>query len=169
MEKPKLQAHGLTQEQMVDLQYKQMHNEVEYVPANNAEEIKDKYFKEFEGHQIPEHEKHIYHVVSETRFFNQQSGEKTSTPVVNTFTKEAFEFHKKHNGFAGQTVHLLHNPELNNIKAKEEKKQADPDPDDGDLDDLTVVDLKAKYLELSGKDAPKGIKKDDLIDLINDL
>lgn len=162
MDKPRIQAHGLTEAQMTDLQYKQIHGEVEYVPANNAENIKDPHFKDFEKHQIPEHEQHIYHVVTESRLFNQTSGEKISEPVVKTFTKEAFKFHDKHNGFAGQAVHILHNPELNDSSKKKENE-------DDELGDLKVAELRDKYHELSGKDAPNGLKKADLIELINNL
>ncbi len=160
-DKDKIQAHGLTVKEMADLQYKQNNNLVKMVPANNAESIKDKHFQEFEGYEIPEHEQHIYHVVSEARIFNQTTGEKLSNPVVSTFTKEAFVFHKKHNGFAGQSTHILHNPEITSAK--------EDDDDSGkpeDLNKLTVPVLKERYLELTGEDAPKNVNKAELIDLI---
>ncbi len=166
MEKKKYQAHGLTEAEMVDLQYDQNNNQVEMVPANNADEIKDKYFKQFEDWQIPKHEQHVYHVATEQRLFNQATGEKLSDAVVKTFTKEAFEFQKKNHGFVGQDVLILHNPTLAN---NESKKKVDEDEDnDADLSGETVATLKEKYKEITGEDAPASIKKADLIQLIKD-
>lgn len=165
----KKQAHGMTEDQMVDLQYAQNNNEVEFVTANNADDIKDKHFKQFEDWQIPVHEQHVYHVATEQRLFNQATGEKLSEPVVKTFTKEAFEFQKKNHGFVGQDVLILHNPTLANNESKK-KVDGDEDEDDdaADLSGETVATLKEKYKEITGEDAPAGIKKADLIQLIKD-
>jgi hypothetical protein len=119
------QAHGLTHEEMQDLHYKQIQGDIQKVPANNAgDKIGDKYFKEeFADYEVPVYEKHLYHVVSEPRSFNPATGEKTSVASLKKFTKKAYEFQKVNHGFDGHTVHILHNPELEDVKAKKDLKQ----------------------------------------------
>lgn len=170
MEKTQIkQAHGLTHDQIADLRIQQLQDEVETRTANNAgENINDPYFKEqFADHQIPTHEAHLYHVVVEDRAFkaNGPTPVKTSEPVVHTFTKEAFAFQKKHNGFHGEgkQIHILHDPTLEGIRKIAEDK------DDGEnLNKFTVEQLKQKYLAITGEDAPAVIKKAELIKLIED-
>jgi hypothetical protein len=111
-------AHNMTASQFEDLRQKQEKGEVEMIPANNAspDKIGDKIFREaYANHQIPAHEKHIYHAAIEARLHDPGTGERISIHTVKKFSKEAFEFMKEH-GFSGQTIHLLHNPELEKLK-----------------------------------------------------
>lgn len=172
MEKDKIiQSHGMTHAEVEDLRIRQMQNQVKMVPANNAgEAIKDEYFKkEYSDHKIPDHEKHIYHVAIESRTFRSSgpTAEKLSNSTVQKFTKEAFEFQKKHNAFNGQVVHILHNPELN------KKHDGGNDIAPGkvvQLADMKVDDLRDRYTELTGEAVPSGVKrKADLIDLIKSV
>ena len=159
-EDEKIQSHGITKGQMKDLQYQQQQGDVKMIDANNVgDNIKDKEFaKEFADYQLPEAEKDHYHVVAEARLFNQTTGEKISNPVVHKYTKEAFEFNKKHHGFDGQTVHILHNP----TKTVAEKETED------DFDVMTVAQLKEAYKEITGEDAPKNIRRDDLLEKVKE-
>ena len=92
----------------------QMQGQVEMVPANNATDIKDPYFKEeYEGHEIPAHEQHLFHVVQESRTFKTVSTvpEKLSKALLQKYTPAVFHAMEKAQGFVGQVVHILHNPE----------------------------------------------------------
>lgn len=134
MDKSKIiQSHGMTHEEVEELRIKQLHGQVEMIPANNAgDAIRDPYFaKEYYDYQIPAHEKHIFHIATESRMFSPTGAtpERTSFSVVQTLTKEAYELQKKANAFAGQIVHILNNPELNEVKkAKVEKPVKEEKP-----------------------------------------
>lgn len=109
-----IQAHGLTVDEMAELHYRQKNDlPVPMIQANNSDEsqIKDPYFKEYIGHQIPRHESHLYHALTDARIFDVATGRKLSIVVKHIFTREAFEFQKNNFGFSGQVVHVLHNPE----------------------------------------------------------
>src|SRR4051812_49073722 len=116
------QNHGLTHEEMADLRIRQMQDEVEMVPANNAgENINDKIFKEeYADFEIPKHETHLWHVATESRLFNQTSGERLSSSTVKTYTPVAYKFNKENHGFDGMTIHVLHNPELESGSEKDQ-------------------------------------------------
>jgi hypothetical protein len=184
------QAHGMTHSEMEELHQKQIHGDVEMVAANNAgDNIKDEYFKaSYAEHKIPAHEKHVYHVAVESRMFDQNTGEKSSTSTVKKFGPEAFEFMKKQEAFKGQTVHILHNPALDEMKGKEKKAAQQENVGGGaqvpvetpeakakrlqeeekatraGLESMTVDQLKEVYTSETGNPAPSKIVKAELID-----
>lgn len=91
-----------------------MQGEVKMIPANNSTDIKDPYFSaEYNGHEIPEHEAHLYHVAIEPRAFKSVGAtpERLSKSKVQKYTVDAFKATEKAQGFSGLVVHILHNPE----------------------------------------------------------
>lgn len=175
MEKRKHQAHGLTVEEMKELHYKQVHepDTIEMVePNNGGDKITDPYFaKDYGDYMLPIHERHVYHVAAEARAFRSSGAiaERTSVSTVHKLTKEAYEFQKKNKAFEGQIVHILHNPELEQVsKPTAPKAPKAPAKNEGeDLTLLTVVDLKARIEKLSEKPVPKSLKKKE--DLLAEL
>lgn len=118
------QAHGMTVEQMEELALKQsgqLDTEIKTVPANNAKNLKDKFFIA-DGHkeyQLPEHEKHIFHVIQENRSFNSATGERLDQPArVQKYDKQVFEHMVNNRGFEGQVVFVLHDPRIGTAEAK---------------------------------------------------
>lgn len=140
----KIQNHGMTHSQMEDLRYKQEHGGVEMVKANNAgDNIGDEIFAElYSDHQIPAHETGIYHVAAEPRTWSNNGAKpvRTSVAVVHKFTPQAWEFQKKNNAFAGQVVHILHNPELEAAKNRKEKEAIKAAQVPGAVPEETQVD-----------------------------
>lgn len=111
-----LRAYGLTHGDIEQIKTEQAHGQVKMVPANNAEEINDKYFAEkYTGYLIPWHETMHYHIAMEARLFDTASGSKLSESQVQIFPIEAYKHNmdmKPTNGFAGYVTHILHNPTL---------------------------------------------------------
>lgn len=127
--KDKHQAHGLTIGEMQELRNKRSTGEEDYIPANNAKEIKNKLFVQYENHNIREVEKNHYHVAMELPSYDRTTGDKLSKARVNKYTPQAFEETKKRTGFNGYEMHILHNP------TKKDVKSVDQDSDKG----LTVI------------------------------
>jgi len=186
------QSHGMTHSEMEELHLKQIQGEVEFVDANNAgDNIKDEHFAaQYSDHKIPAHEKHIYHVAVEARMFNQATGEKISNATVKKFNKETFAFMKKQEAFKGQTVHILHNPELEGLKGKEKaaakvenlggttpptetpeekakREKAEAKALREGLEAMTVPLLREQYADVTGgEQPPSAMRKEELIEEI---
>lgn len=158
---------------MQALKVAQMQGEVKKVPANNADEIKDAHFKQYEGHMINEHETHIYHVAMEARLFSTSTGEKLSRSRVQKFDKKNFENMKEGNGFNGWTIHILHNPEMKlvekektlaDIKGVGEKK-AELLIENG-VKNLAVM-ANLSPIDLEELDKVDGLTKEELTDFVS--
>lgn len=115
--KDKHQAHGITIGGMQELRNKRSQGIENLIDANNATEINNKLFVEFEGHKIKEVEKGHYHIAMEMPSYHRTTGQKLSSPRVNRYTVQAYEANKKNRGFNGYEMHILHDPTKVNAPA----------------------------------------------------
>lgn len=166
----KIQTHGLTHQEMKELHEKQIHGQVEMIPANNLDTLKDPYFKEEYGdYKIKEHNKNVYHVAMERREFKTVGGmpRKTSTSSVVKFTKEDFEAatSKQSRTFSGYTTHILHYP-ANMVGAKKEVAPVKPEGDANETGEIEITlegikaltsakEAKDLYFQVTGEEATK--------------
>lgn len=154
----KKRAHGRTFAENKAIREKQVRGEVEMIPANNAGNFQDDYFKKvFEGYQIPEHERDCYHVALEARSFNPSTGEKLSKPRVQTYSRMTYtnmRDQKPYSGFHGFSVHVLHDPTRTTVAPKKAVAPAPvPAPEQDDTKDevnardeqFGVIANKLKY------------------------
>lgn len=149
--KDKKRAHGRTFAENKAIREKQVRGEVEMIPANNAGNFQDDYFKKvFEGYQIPEHERDCYHVALEARSFNPSTGEKLSKPRVQTYSRMTYtnmRDQKPYSGFHGFSVHVLHDPTRLSAKKVAEALKPTPPPAPA-FDNGGTVPLKTREEEL---------------------
>lgn len=115
MEKKKIQAHGLTHEEMKSLHEDQIAGQIEKILANNLDTISDPYFKEeFGEYEIKSYNLDIYHIAMEKREFKTIGGlpRKTSTAHVVKMSKEEYAqaTAKGSRAFNGFITHILHIP-----------------------------------------------------------
>lgn len=108
---------------------KQIHNEIPEIPANNAQDIKDPYFKDlYTGYMISEINKEYYHVAMEIRSFNKATGAKTSVSRVQMFDEKNWKMQTKdvETALTGVTVHILHDPRKPLILADDSDEEISP-------------------------------------------
>lgn len=107
-----LMANGMTARQYEELKLRTLSNDVEKIPANRADRITDKLFaKDFDGYEIPQHERMHYHVAQELRLFSQADGGRQSVPSIHTYDKAMWPIIKNSDVFKAYTSEIIHNPE----------------------------------------------------------
>ncbi len=81
---------------------------------NGINLLKDRHFIEdgLLDYEFPDHELDIYHVASEARLFDPLTGERLTKSMTQKYNKDSWKFMLAANAFRGQTVFILHNPEL---------------------------------------------------------
>lgn len=158
----KIQAHGITHGAMKQLQEDQI---AEIAPDTISGNVDSKY-------ELPAIEKHLIHAEIEAPEFDQRSGAKLSTPRIQKYSAKEFDDHEKNNGFAGLKVTILHNPAKSDTQkpaANTKKVETKPAVDAGKpIEKMTLPELKDHYANLYKEQAPDGIQKKGLIDLINE-
>lgn len=112
----KLQAHGLTAEDLNQIQYRQTQGEVMATAGENN------------PHGIPEHERHLVHVKIELVEYDRQTGQKTSTPRTQSFTEAEFKQVKDSGILDGYSVEILSSPADFKVTAGELKKELTTGP-----------------------------------------
>ncbi|WP_276374872.1 hypothetical protein [Chryseolinea sp. H1M3-3] len=107
-----LQAHGLTHAEMAELHNRQKKSlPIPMMRGNNTDNIKDEFFQGYSNYELPVHERGLYHVLVDQRYFHPKTGIKESIIVRHKLTVEFFEFQKEHHAFDGCVTHILHFPE----------------------------------------------------------
>ncbi len=155
------QAHGLTSDELADVQLSQIAGE----EMNTASGSGDKQYK------FPPHEKHLIHAQIQSGGFNPSTGEPTGSKYVQKFDPKEFERMQREQAFAGLNVTVLHDP-TGEAEDSEALDYLAPmivsQPFAGTIltEDLNQQDekkLKKIAEEAFGKDEVKGLKKADII------
>lgn len=111
-------AHGLTARQKEEVKLRKLSRDIEMIPANKRDQLKDKHFKEdYAEVMIPMHNRFLYYVAMENRLFNTSNGERQSAPILQTFDKETWKTFSNTDVFKTYTSEIVHNPELEDPKA----------------------------------------------------
>jgi hypothetical protein len=143
------QAHGMSPEEMAELQANQNAGNVATMKKNKKS-----------GHVINAHEKHLVHAKIQSGGFDPNTGEPSSKPFVQKFDPKEFVNMTKTQAFAGMKVEVLHNGGEDEVEDVEPtdylKPQVVSQPGAGtplteatdDLGKLSVAKLTAKYKEL---------------------
>ena len=115
------QSHGLSHREIKELGIRQANSlTIETIPGNNgraSDQINDKFFKQyiaenFEGvYRLPIHERTYIHIITESRLFHSQSGERLSVPQIQKHDVKMYDFLRSNFGFIGKSSHILHYPE----------------------------------------------------------
>jgi len=162
----KIQAHGMTISQMEDLKEAQANDDVERVRAN----VNGSY-------TINKHEDHLIHITTQVPLFDQKTGLKPN-PVLRKFYVKDFEkmseteqvklpngsLTNPENAFRGLDVKIVHDPRKFTKNAKKEEPAKKEIP----LTEMPIEDLHYLYNQLVGNNAPAGISKKDIIELIKE-
>lgn len=131
------QAHGLTADQLVDLQQDQIAESASETSANTAKK-----------ETIKEADAELYHVKLQIPGFSQTTGKPLHAPFIQQYTEREFLQMKANNGFAGYEVEIIHAPA--GATAHKDAKNATNTTEAG-LQDLTDREqLNATYKELYG-------------------
>ena len=88
------------------------------VKGNCAHLIKDERFSQYRDYELPEYEKHVYHIVHETPMY-LENGVKVSKPSLMKIQKFLFEIFGKKQDTLKRVVIILHDP----TKVNEEEEQ----------------------------------------------
>lgn len=163
------QAHGLSQEEMLDLQVEQQQAE-----NSTVKEIKKKVkvaYAQGESrtaeYSFPAHEKHLVHVELEIPGFDPATGARTSIPWTQKFYPNEYKAMEKTNAFAGHKVTILHDPS-NEVEGVEPEDSFEPkivsNPGAGislieRLDKKKVAELQGIYKEFRPNEVPPADKK----------
>lgn len=158
MEKKKIQAHGLTHEEMKSLHEDQIAGQIEKILANNLDTISDPYFKEeFGEYEIKSYNLDIYHIAMEKREFKTIGGlpRKTSTAHVVKMNKEEYAqaTAKGSRAFNGFITHILHIPGGKAAIKQMKDDNAQGDGDGSGNGSETVMTLEAIKSLTSAKEA----------------
>lgn len=133
-------------------QLRQMQGKFSKLPANkNAK------------YEINDFESHLVHVELEMKQFNSITGEKESKPFIQKFHPQEFDRMVEQKGFTGYSVEIIHDPKLNQSGESGNDSGNGAGNAEKPVSRMNVEELKAKWLELYGVEAPAELKKADLI------
>lgn len=91
-------AHGMTAQQVFDLQQKQIFGEeLETIQANKSSK-----------HKVNAHEAHLTHAIIENTEFDSKSGERKSKPSLQKFYPNDFSKMVEEKAFQGYEVNVIH-------------------------------------------------------------
>ncbi len=161
----KHQAHNKTVSEMKQLREKQANGEkMDKIPANQDASI-----------EINEHESHLVHVLLEKEEWLR--GKKISKPRIQKFyqtdfdrmsksTLEKGEKTRPQNAFGEyDTARVLHDPRM---KEKASIAGKEPNRKTKKLKDMSIEELREKYMDITGNDAGADDTEAQLIALINE-
>ena len=172
MAKKIIKGHGLRGADLADLKNDQINEAQDFNKSGNIDA----------SYKFPESESHLVHASIEVETW--EGGRKTSKPKVVTYDPRVFATQEANGGFNGYAVTILHNPdkyikpeEIERIYVPADKAEDGANKDQiggvsGDssvaLTAMNKTQLKAKYKEIFGEDAPKSIDSNEkLIDEIH--
>lgn len=154
--------------------------ELPKIKANRADSLKDEFFKKFmdekypKGYEVKEIEKGYFHVITESRLFSRNNGQKLSRPAISMFNPQQFKTMVDNGAFRGKTTFILHNPELKDKKNPttiDESAQDQSDSKSGDdvpqksISSMNKAEL-IQFIELkSGEDVDPKTTNDVLRDM----
>lgn len=106
-------AHGLTARMFEEIKLRKIAGDVERIPANLADKLQDKFFKEdFKDYEINMFDRRHYHVAMEVRNFDASTGSRLSVPMVQMFDEVSWKAMKASDHFKTFKSEFVHNPEL---------------------------------------------------------
>jgi hypothetical protein len=143
----KIGSHNLSRGEMKEIHRKQlMQEEPDMIPANG---------KEANGYQIKAAEKGFVHVEMELANFDQSTGQRLSTPYVQTFSPKEFLFAKEYGGFSGYKTKILHSPENETVDLGSSAEGARKV-------DSNFAYMQERYEALTGEKAPEDFTENQL-------
>lgn len=143
MEKKKRpQSHGMSHEQINELQQDQLSGDVSVSEANKDSSVK-----------IPDHERHLVHARIETKTFDAATGEKLSTPFIQTFYPNEFAQMETDSAFIGKSVEIIHEPE--SLKKLEQTTKSTLDDPDSSKTKKEAVKKETAKKEVAAKKGKK--------------